>query len=84
MKELFKYGDELVRAIDRYKNEIKRDKILELYILHGSTFFNSRYIDYLDKNYKENGGGVANGNEANTGELSETDKAIINQGIVRL
>lgn len=51
-KLLQKYGKEqLERCITRYSNEIEgKDK---QYILNGSTFFNGRYEDYLDCNYKE-------------------------------
>lgn len=53
-KILFSVGyEELARAILRYKDEIKRNKISEQYILNGSTFFNTRYVDYLDKNYQK-------------------------------
>ena len=55
-KELFKLGDELQRATNRYTEEVKgRDK---KYILNGSTFFNGRYKDYLDENWQ--GGGSNN------------------------
>ena len=41
--------EELQRCIERFKNEMKdRDK---KYWMHGSTFFNSGYVDYLDKNF---------------------------------
>lgn len=43
--------EELIRCIERYKRETEgKDK---QYILMGSTFFNGRYEDYLDSNYKE-------------------------------
>lgn len=49
---LNKYGkDQIGKCITRYSNEIDgKDK---QYILNGSTFFNGRYEDYLDCNYKE-------------------------------
>jgi hypothetical protein len=48
-KKLFKIGlEELARAIDRYK----ADKPEWQEWQHGSTFFNSGYVDYLDINYK--------------------------------
>lgn len=51
-KELFNIPfDEMERAVDRYKAEIKRNKTDEKYIKHGSTFFNSGYVDYLDVNF---------------------------------
>jgi len=42
--------DEMVRAIDRYKAELEKDKDWRK-PQNGSTFFNSGYIDYLDTNY---------------------------------
>jgi len=50
-KELYKIGDELLRAINRYKEEVK-DRDIE-YIKNGDTFFRTSYVDYLDKNYVE-------------------------------
>lgn len=42
--------EEIKRCVERYSKEVEgKDK---KYILHGSTFFNDRYEDYLDKNYK--------------------------------
>jgi len=50
---LYKIGfEELSRAIDRYK-KIKSGTDKK-YLQMGSTFFNSGYIDYLDKEYKQN------------------------------
>ena len=43
--------DELERAVKRYAKEV--DGIEKKYIKHGSTFFNSGYVDYLDENYTE-------------------------------
>lgn len=49
-KELYRIGyDELTRAIERYKAELK--KLSWKNPQNGSTFFHSGYIDYLDKNY---------------------------------
>lgn len=42
--------EELIRAIERYKEEKKGVDIK--YIKNGSTFFNTGYIDYLDENYQ--------------------------------
>lgn len=42
--------DEMVRAIDRYKTELEKDKDWRS-PQNGSTFFTSGYIDYLDTNY---------------------------------
>lgn len=51
-KELYKIGlDEMLRTIERYKKaKAGTDK---KYLQMGSTFFNSGYVDYLDKNYQE-------------------------------
>lgn len=51
-KILNKYSkEELIRAVERYALEVKNyDK---QFILHGSTFFNGRYEDYLDDNYSQ-------------------------------
>ena len=42
---------ELTRAIERYKRA--KEGVDKQYIQHGSTFFNSGYVDYLDANYQE-------------------------------
>lgn len=53
-KLLKEYGKEqIVRCIERYIEEIKKDNKSKEFILHGSTFFNGRYMDYLDCNYQE-------------------------------
>ena len=51
-KILKKYGvEEVIKATTRYANEVKdRDKN---YIMQESTFWNTRYIDYLTENYEE-------------------------------
>lgn len=56
-EKLFKIGyDEISRAIDRYKKQ-RETKIANgewcPELKNGSTFFNSGYVDYLDKNYQE-------------------------------
>ena len=43
--------EELKRSVERFKDEMK-DKELK-YIKQGSTFFNTGYEDYLDKNYSK-------------------------------
>ena len=49
--KLYKIGyDELKRCVERYSEE-NRDKEQQ-YWKHGSTFFNSGYVDYLDANYE--------------------------------
>ena len=47
-QELFKAGYETVaKAIQNYKEECERNKTEEQYIMHGSTFFNGRWEDYV-------------------------------------
>lgn len=49
-KEIFKAGFDVVsRAIEKYKDEIERLHKREEYILIGSTFFNTRWRDYVDE-----------------------------------
>ena len=49
-KEITKIGyDHMARCIERYKVETKDTD--EQFIMYGSTFFNSGYVDYLDENY---------------------------------
>lgn len=41
--------EQMLRCIERFKTEKIGTDIR--YIMHGSTFFNSGYVDYLDENY---------------------------------
>lgn len=51
-EKLYRIGlDELTRAIERYKQEIAGTDAR--YVMYGSTFFNSGYLDYLDIAYKD-------------------------------
>lgn len=43
--------EQMLRCIDRYKNDSVGTS--EQYVMYGSTFFNSGYVDYLDDNYGE-------------------------------
>ena len=43
--------EEMKRAIDRYLKDLKKDAAWRK-PQHGSTFFNTGYIDYLDANYE--------------------------------
>lgn len=63
-QRLLKVGyDEMVRAIDRYKSELEKDSDWRK-PQNGSTFFNSGYVDYLDKNYEGGGSdGCSGGND---------------------
>lgn len=50
-KKLYDLGDEFIRCIERYVQ--KRTGEDSKYTQMGSTFFNSGYVDYLDKNYNQ-------------------------------
>jgi len=51
-KILDKYSeDEILRVVNRYASEVAGKE--QQYILNESTFWTSRYIDYLDENYQE-------------------------------
>ena len=61
-KVLFKIGKEqMIKCIERYKMFVKEKGYEDKFIMHGSTFFNSGYIDYLDENYTSSDGD--NGNQ---------------------
>ena len=48
MRELAEAGETVViSAVEKYKEEIERKGTEEKYILHGSTFFNGRWRDYV-------------------------------------
>ena len=52
-KTLYGIGEEeFLRCIDRYKRDTKGKDMQ--YVMNGSTFFNSGYVDYLDENYGTN------------------------------
>lgn len=54
-KALYSIGyEEMARAIDRYKKDLKKDASWRK-PQNGSTFFNSGYVDYLDENYSQGG-----------------------------
>ena len=60
--------EEMKRAIDRYLRDLKKDASWRK-PQNGSTFFNSGYVDYLDKNYEPmNGGGNNGANSENNGQ----------------
>lgn len=55
-EKLYKLGDEFERCISRYISDVEERRgngFPELKYQNGSTFFNSGYMDYLDKNYEE-------------------------------
>lgn len=69
-KKLYEIGyDELARAINRYTKDLQRDAEWRK-PQNGSTFFNSGFIDYLDKNYEEPPKVVTSSNKTAT-ELSQ-------------
>lgn len=49
MAELYEAGIEIVnKAIENYKDELRRNGTEEQFIMYGSTFFNGRWKDYVD------------------------------------
>lgn len=51
-KKLYQIGEEEIkRAIQRYKDDLLKETWRKPQ--NGSTFFNSGYVDYLDKNYEK-------------------------------
>ena len=54
--------EEMKRAIDRYMHDLKKDASWRK-PQNGSTFFNSGYVDYLDKNYEPMSRGGRNGTD---------------------
>lgn len=68
---LFEVGQiEMERAIQRYLDEWQKDSDWRK-PQNGSTFFNSGYVDYLDKNYVA--GGDTNGRISSDDGTNETD-----------
>lgn len=66
-KRIAKIGFEpMKKCIERYKEYIS-DKD-EKYIMYGSTFFNSGYVDYLDENYVSHNDDAASPTLGNDGE----------------
>ena len=53
-KKLLKAGrEQLERCIERFKSDMEKEMRPMDKQLYGSTFFNSGYVDYLDKNHNE-------------------------------
>ena len=49
-QEIFKIGfDRMAGAIEKYKRQIAMNGTKEEYVMYGSTFFNTRYADYLEQ-----------------------------------
>lgn len=63
--------DEMARAIDRYKRYV--DSIDYLHYQHGSTFFNSGYVDYLDANYVPGNAGRQQGKTNQFNQFPQND-----------
>lgn len=52
--KLYKIGyDEISRCIKRYIDWYYKNHSDDTYMMYGSTFFNSGYVDYLDCNYSD-------------------------------
>lgn len=63
--EILKEGfDRMSRAIERFRKDMEGRNIE--YIMYGSTFFNSGYLDYLDENYTGTGQSYNTGNKIGT------------------
>lgn len=62
-------SEELKRAIKRYMEYVNKQRQggFDLHFQHGSTFFKSNYVDYLDKNYS------SPDKAENWGDLSDED-----------
>lgn len=43
--------DQIKRCVERFINDMEGEGRDKKYWMHGSTFFNSGYVDYLDENY---------------------------------
>lgn len=85
-KNLLKIGEEeLIRAIDRYKTELEKDKDWRK-PQNGSTFFNSGYVDYLDENYTPGKAEKPKSNnkfnqfpQRDYGDMAEMEKKLLNR-----
>ena len=45
--------EEMERCVKRFVQTMEKEKRDKQYWMHGSTFFNSGYVDYLDKNWTD-------------------------------
>lgn len=55
-QKLQKLGyDQIKRCVDRFLEDMEREHRDKQYWPHGSTFFTSGYVDYLDENYEQKG-----------------------------
>lgn len=46
--------EQMKRCIDRYIDKCNRENTDNKFVMYGSTFFNSGYVDYLDENFIDN------------------------------
>lgn len=52
--KLFNLGyDVVTKCVERYVSEFKASGQSDQFMMYGSTFFNSGYVDYLDENYSQ-------------------------------
>ena len=66
--------EQLQRCVERYKNYVtyrQKTDFKDLKFQNGSTFFNSGYVDYLDKNWKEESNGEINNSKEPTANIEE-------------
>lgn len=69
-KLIKKYSfEEIKRCIERYTKDCIVNKTEQQFMKHGSTFFNSGYVDYLDENYEELKGGGSSGGKQGSYEI---------------
>ena len=47
--------NQMKRCVERFVKDMESEHRDRKYWMHGSTFFNSGYVDYLDKNYMQSG-----------------------------
>ena len=49
MKELADAGEEVITAaVEKYRKKIEREKTDIKYVIHGSTFFNGRWTEFVE------------------------------------
>mgnify|MGYP001852006058 FL=1 len=62
--------DQIKRCVERFVKDMESEHRDKKYWMHGSTFFNSGYVDYLDENY---GPGIAE----NESEVPEEEEELV-------
>ena len=70
-RRAYDLGEEFIRCIERYIEDTKKS---QTYRKHGSTFWNSGYVDYLDENYKDTMSSDTNSTDSQ--EERETKEAL--------